>query len=227
LRRGGSIRERGADFLAYALLDAVIDAYFPVIEECGTRLEEAEIEVFSRPGPQAVRRIHDIRSDLLMLRRAVWPLRDAVNALVRDPHPVIRDETRVFLRDCYDHTVQIMDLVETFRELAAGLTDIYLSSLGQRTNETMRLLTVISTIFIPLTFLAGLWGMNYDPSSSPFNMPELRWKWGYPAALLFMFALGVTMLVLFRRRGWLGAPKEGPAANERPGNAADPPEDRR
>jgi len=223
LRRGGSIRERGADFLAYALLDAVIDAYFPVIEECGTRLEEAEIEVFSRPGPQAVRRIHDIRSDLLMLRRAVWPLRDAVNALVRDPHPMIREETRVFLRDCYDHTVQIMDLVETFRELAAGLTDIYLSSLGQRTNETMRLLTVISTIFIPLTFLAGLWGMNYDPGSSPFNMPELRWRWGYPVALLFMCTLGITMLVLFRRRGWLGTPKEEPATDEQTLPSADPP----
>lgn len=215
LRRGGSIRERGPDFLAYALLDAVIDAYFPVIEECGTRLEEVEVEVLSSPGPRVVHRIHEIRSDLLMLRRAVWPLRDAVNALVRDPHPVIREETRVFLRDCYDHTVQIMDLVETFRELAAGLTDIYLSSLGQKTNETMRLLTVISTIFIPLTFLAGLWGMNYDPGSSPFNMPELRWRWGYPMALLFMFGLGVTMLLLFRRRGWLGAPREEPATDGR------------
>ena len=222
LRRGGAIRERGVDFLAYALLDAVIDAYFPVIEECGTRLEEAEIEVFSHPGPQAVRRIHDIRSDLLMLRRAVWPLRDAVNALVRDPHPMIREETRVFLRDCYDHTVQIMDLVETFRELAAGLTDIYLSSLGQRTNETMRLLTVISTIFIPLTFLAGLWGMNFDPGSSPFNMPELRWKWGYPTALLFMFALGITMLLLFRHRGWLGAPKDQSTEYARALPPADP-----
>jgi magnesium transporter len=213
LRRGGSIRDRGADFLAYALLDTIIDAYFPVIEDCGTRLEEVELEVLSRPGPHVVRRIHEIRSDLLVLRRAVWPLRDAVNALVRDPHPVIRDETRVFLRDCYDHTVQIMDLVETFRELAAGLTDIYLSSLGQKTNETMRLLTVISTVFIPLTFLAGLWGMNFDPGSSPLNMPELRWRWGYPLALLIMFGLGLVMLVMFRKRGWLGAPKE----NEDPG----------
>lgn len=227
LRRGGSIRERGADFLAYALLDAVIDAYFPVIEECGTRLEEAEIEVFSRPGPAAVRRIHDIRSDLLTLRRAVWPLRDAVNALMRDPHPMIRDDTRVFLRDCYDHTVQIMDLVETFRELAAGLVDIYLSSLGQKTNETMRLLTVISTIFIPLTFLAGVWGMNFDPGSSPWNMPELRWRWGYPAALVFMFALGVTMLLLFQRRGWLGTPKDASTTDEQTLPPTEPPGARR
>jgi magnesium transporter len=224
LRRGGSIRERGADFLAYALLDTVIDAYFPVIEDCGTRLEDVEVEVLSRPGPHVVHRIHDIRSDLLTLRRAVWPLRDAINALVRDPHPVIKDETRIFLRDCYDHTVQIMDLVETFRELAAGLTDIYLSSLGQKTNETMRLLTVISTIFIPLTFLAGLWGMNFDPGSSPFNMPELRWRWGYPLALLFMLALSVVMLVIFRKRGWLGGVKE-PIVDERAIKPEDAPRD--
>jgi magnesium transporter len=206
LRQGGALRERGSDFLAYAILDAVIDGYFPVLEHCGDRLESLEEEVLAHPSPAAVRRVHEVRRELLLLRRAVWPLREAVNALLRDPHPRLGEETRLFLRDCYDHTVQILDLVETYRELASGLTDVYLSSIGQRTNETMRLLTVISTIFIPLTFLAGVWGMNFDTASSPWNMPELLWRWGYPAALAFMLAIALLMLWAFRRRGWLGTP---------------------
>jgi magnesium transporter len=206
LRQGGPMRERGSDHLAYALLDAVIDGYFPVLETCGDRLEELEEEILARPSPGAVRRIHEVRRQLIVLRRAVWPLREAVNSLLRESHPRLTDETRLFLRDCYDHTVQILDLVETYRELSSDLTDVYLSSIGQRTNEIMRLLTVISTVFIPLTFLVGLWGMNFDPDSSPWNMPELRWRWGYPIALALILGVAIGMFWLFLRRGWLGPP---------------------
>jgi len=208
LRQGGSIRSRGPDYLAYAIIDAVIDAYFPILEDCGDRLEELEEEVLGRPQRDYVRRIHLTVRELLTLRRAAWPLREAVNTLLRDPHPLVLPETRIFLRDCSDHTVQVIDLLENYRELAAGLRDVYLSTLGHRTNEIMRLLTVISTIFIPLTFLAGVWGMNFDPDVSPWNLPELRWFWGYPMALGIMATIGGGLLVYFRFRGWLGSPAE-------------------
>ncbi len=221
LRQGGPIRERGSDHLAYALLDAVIDGYFPILEHSGDRLEELEERILTRPAPDAVRQVHGVRHQLITLRRAVWPLREAVNALLRDPHPRLTEETRYYLRDCYDHTVQILDLVETYRELTSSLTDVYLSSLGQRTNDIMRLLTVISTIFIPLTFLAGVWGMNFDPKVSRWNMPELLWTLGYPIALAVMVAIAVAMLWYFRRRGWLGplvqAAREGDRRGSGPG----------
>jgi magnesium transporter len=214
LRQGGSrLRGAGPDYLAYALLDAVIDAYFPVLEQCGERLETLEEEILTKPTPSTIQGIHEIKRELLFLRRAAWPLREAISVLLRDPVPIIQDETRLYLRDCYDHTVQIIDLIETYRELGADLTDVYLSSISQRTNEIMRLLTVISTIFIPLTFLVGLWGMNFAPDSSPFNMPELRWRYGYPLALTLMALLGGVMLIAFRRRGWLGQPRTKPARN--------------
>jgi magnesium transporter len=202
----GTIRSRGPDYLAYALIDAVIDGYFPVLEECGERLEVLEDEILRSPDRSLIRRVHETKRDLLLLRRAAWPLREAINALLRDSAPLIREETRPFLRDCYDHTVQIIDLIETYRELGSDLTDVYLSSLSQRTNDIMRWLTVTATIFIPLTFFAGIWGMNFRPEASPWNMPELRWRYGYPAALLFMAAVAGAMLLYFRRKGWLGAP---------------------
>jgi magnesium transporter len=204
LREGrGPIRTEGPGYLAYALLDAVVDAYFPVLERYGERLEMIESQVIDGAGSRVVREIHDIKHDLLHLRRAIWPQREAVNQLVRDHNRFINSETRVYLRDCYDHTVQLIDLVETFRELGTDLRDFYLSAVSNRMNLTIRLLTVISTIFIPLTFIAGIYGMNFDPHSSPWNMPELHWRYGYPLALGLMSTLGLGLLFYFWRAGWL------------------------
>jgi magnesium transporter len=205
LRQGhGRIREAGADYLAYALLDAVIDSYFPVLEEYGERLETLEQELITRPVPGLIPPIHDIKRALLALRRALWPQREALNVLLRDELPLITPETRLHLRDCYDHTVQLIDLMETYRELSSDLMEMYLSSVSNRTNEIMRVLTIIATLFIPLTFLAGIYGMNFDPEVSPWNMPELKWYWGYPFALAVMALVAISQLLFFRRRGWLG-----------------------
>ena len=201
----GLIRRRGADYLAYALLDASIDAYFPLLETFGDRLEELEDEVIATPSRTTVGRIHDAKHDLRMLRRAIWPMREAMSQLSRDDTPVIAVETRVYFRDLYDHAVQIIDIVETYRELGSDLNDLYLSALSNRMNEIMRVLTVIATIFMPLSFVAGLYGMNFDTQASPWNMPELHWRYGYPLALATMAAVAFGMLLFFRRRGWLGA----------------------
>jgi magnesium transporter len=202
------VREAAADYLAYALLDSMIDAYFPVLEVFGERVDELEEEALSLSrGQQTVARIHDVKNDLLVLRRAIWPLREAVNALQRDPTPLIHDNTRLYLRDCYDHTVQLIDLLETYRELGSDLRDLYLAAMSNRMNEIMKVLTVISTIFMPLTFIAGVYGMNFDPGSSPWNMPELRWYYGYPLCLLLMAIVTAIMFMFFRRRGWIGKPK--------------------
>jgi len=210
IRRGsGRLRRAGPDYLVYALLDIIIDHYFPVLEQLGDRLEQLELEAVERPNPLTVRHILSIKSDLVSLRRAVWPTREAVNILLREPGPFYGEETRIHLRDCADHAFQLMDLVETYRELAAGLLEVYLSTQSHRMNEVMKVLTIIATIFIPLTFLAGIWGMNFDPSSSPWNMPELLWRWGYPSALALMGAIAIALLVYFRRRGWIGSGSEG------------------
>lgn len=206
-QRRGRIRETGLDYLAYALLDAVVDGYFPILEEYGERLETLEDEIVTQPSSDTVARIHEIRRDLLTVRRAMWPQREMFNALLREELEMVTNETRLYLRDCYDHTTQIIDLVETYRELGADLTDVYLSSISNRTNEIMRVLTVIATIFIPLTFIAGVYGMNFNTSISPFNMPELNWFLGYPFVLFVMLAIAVGQLAFFRTRGWLGSPK--------------------
>jgi len=199
----GRIRQVGADYLAYSLIDSVIDAYFPVLERCGEALDQLEDEVIEGGNRGVVGRVHEIKHDLLTLRRAIWPHREALHELSRDPHPCIADGTRIFLRDCYDHTVQLIDLAETYRELGSDLRDLYMSSVSNRMNEVMKLLTVISSIFIPLNFIAGIYGMNFDPSASPLNMPELRWFYGYPFALSLMATVATTLLVLFYRSGWL------------------------
>lgn len=203
----GRIRDSGLDYLAYALLDAIVDGYFPILEQYGERLENLEDEIISRPSGDMVTRIHEIRRNLLTLRRAIWPQREIFNALLREETPLVTSETRLHLRDCYDHTTQLIDLIETYRELGADLTDVYLSSISNRTNEIMRVLTVIATIFIPLTFIAGVYGMNFNPNVSLWNMPELNWPWGYPLALALMIAVAAAQLIFFRRRGWLGSPK--------------------
>ena len=204
IRRGkGSIRGAPADYLVYALLDAVIDGFYPVLEDLGERLEDLEVEAAAAPRGVS-RKIHRIKRNLLDVRRAVWPQRDMVNGLLRDESTHISKETRVYLRDTYDHVVQVMDMVETFREIASGLMDLYLSGVSNRMNEIMKVLTVISTIFLPMTFVAGVYGMNFDPNISPYDMPELKWRFGYPFALGLMALSVIVLLLFYRHKGWIG-----------------------
>ncbi|MBW4568184.1 MAG: magnesium/cobalt transporter CorA [Tolypothrix carrinoi HA7290-LM1] len=198
----GIIRSSGADYLAYTLLDAIIDGFFPVLELYGDRIEELEEEVIINPSPKTLQKIYQIRRELLQLRRAIWPQRDAINSLIREGNDLISDEVRIYLRDCYDHAVQVMDMVETYRELASGLMDVYLSAVSNRMNEVMKFLTVMSSIFIPLTFVAGIYGMNFDTEKSPWNMPELEWYWGYPLCLAAMAAIAGGLIFVFWQRGW-------------------------
>lgn len=204
IRKGlGGLRGAGPDFLAYSLIDAVIDSYYPLLERYGEDVDSLELEVLRSPRRRTVNRIHDVKRELLTLRRAIWPHRDAVNTLLRDQSPLIGDNTRLHLRDCYDHTIQIIDLVETYREVASGLMDVYLSSVSNRMNEIMKILTIITTVCVPPTLVAGIYGMNFNTQASGWSMPELSWRYGYPAALLLMAALMIGPLVFFWRRGWL------------------------
>lgn len=206
IRRGrGPIRKAGADYLAYALIDAVIDGFFPVLESIGERLEDLELEI-AATKPHLSKRIHDLKRELLTVRRAIWPQRDMINALLRDDSPHVTAETRVYVRDTYDHAVQVMDMCETFREIASGLMDLYFSGLSNRMNEVMKVLTIISSIFLPLTFIAGVYGMNFDfdEGRKPYNMPELHWRYGYFFALAAMAVSVGILLVYYRRKGWLG-----------------------
>lgn len=200
----GKIRKAGPDYLAYALLDAVVDAYFPVLENYAERVEELELRILTKPDHSLMSDLHTLRRDLVGLRRSVWPLRDALAALVRDDSTVFQAETRLFLRDCQDHAVQVIDLIESYRELTAALAEVHLESVNNRMNEVMKVLTIISTIFMPLSFIASVYGMNFDPRSSPLNMPELEWFFGYPFALALMATVAGALLWLFRRKGWLG-----------------------
>lgn len=200
----GRIRQSRADYLAYSILDTLIDAYFPVLEDAGEALDDLEDRVIARPAPWQVEDIHDLKRRLLHLRRCIWPMRDMTNTLIRDENVLIAKDTRIYLRDCYDHLVQLMDIVETDRETVSSLLEVYLSSLSARMNEIMKVLTIIATIFIPLGFFAGLWGMNFDTKTSPFNMPELGWRFGYPAALAFMAAIAAGLIYYFKRKGWIG-----------------------
>jgi magnesium transporter len=193
----GIIRKKRPDYLAYALLDAIIDGFFPVLERYGEGIEDLEEEVIFNPSRKTLQTIYQLRRELLELRRAIWPLRDAINSLIRDENELISREVRTYLRDCYDHAVQVMDMVETYRELSSGLMDVYLSAVSNKMNEIMKVLTVVSSIFIPLTFIAGIYGMNFE------NMPELKWHWGYFACLGVMATVGFGLVFFFWRRGWL------------------------
>lgn len=201
------VREAGAGYLAYAILDAIIDHYFPLLEACGERLEDIEDRIIAQPTRSVVADLHEMKRELLFVRRAIWPQREALNTLVRDEIPHINAETRLYLRDCYDHCVRLIDLVETYREVSSDLMDLYLSSISNRMNEIMKVLTIISTLFIPLTFIVGIYGMNFDNSISPWNMPETKWYFGYPLCLLLMAAITVGQFVFFRKKGWLGEVK--------------------
>ncbi|MGF1537856.1 MAG: magnesium/cobalt transporter CorA [Elainellaceae cyanobacterium] len=198
----GEVRQRGADYLAYTLLDTIVDGFFPVLEDYGERLEDLEDHVVLNPTRHTVEEIYAIRRELLALRRAIWPQRDAIHLLMRDGGHLISQDVRLYLRDCYDHAAQVMDMVDSYRELTANLMEVYLSSVSNRMNEVMKLLTVVSGIFIPLTFITSLYGMNFDPNASQWNMPELDWQYGYPVALVVMAAIALGLVVFFWQRGW-------------------------
>lgn len=198
IRNGkGRIRKMGADYLAYALMDAIVDNYFVILEKFGEEIELLEDELVTDPTPQTLQTIHDLKRELISLRKSVWPLRELINRLEKEESSLIKDTTRLYIKDVYDHTIQVIDTIESYRDMVSGMLDIYLSSVSNRMNEVMKVLTIIATIFIPLTFLAGIYGMNFA------NMPELSWSWGYPVVLLVMLAIGVLMLMFFRRKGWL------------------------
>lgn len=203
LRSGrGYARKMKADYLAYALLDATVDQFFPILEKVGDGIEDIEEELLSKPTKETLKKLYEGKRLLMQLRRAAWPQREIFNTLMRDDSGLICEETQVFLRDCYDHITQIIDILENFRDLAAGLMDVYLSSLGFRTNEIMRVLTVISSIFIPLTFIAGVYGMNFN-TEHPLNMPELNWPFGYLLCLGLMASIAIGMVLYFKRKHWL------------------------
>lgn len=206
----GNIRQQGADYLAYSLLDTIIDAYFPVLEEYGEYIESLEDEVIFNPTRQTVQKIYRVRRELMSLRRSIWPQRNALSRLVRDGNDFISPDVRVYLQDCYDHVVQVLDILETYRELTANLMDVYLSSVSNRMNEVMKTLTVVSSIFIPLTFIVGVYGMNFNPSVSPWNMPELNAYWGYPLCWAGMIAIALTLTGYFWRKGWFDNSAELP-----------------
>ncbi len=199
----GRIRKMKADYLAYCLLDAVVDGYYLVLEKIGDKLEMLENRTMTHPTHQTLREIHRLRREGLFLRRAVWPVRELISSLQRNDSPLVGQNINAYLRDVYDHAIQSIDTTETYREMLAGLRDTYLTSISNRTNEVMKVLTIIATIFIPLTFIAGVYGMNFDPQSSPLNMPELKWYFGYPAVLAVMTVVALIMILYFRRKKWL------------------------
>jgi magnesium transporter len=204
IRNGlGRMRSSGSDYLTYALIDAVIDGYFPVLEGFGDELDALEDEVFGEPDQQTLARMHALKRDLVNLRKAIWPHREMLSSVEREGGDLFTGETRHYLRDAYDHVVRIIDLTEALRDVAADLMNTYLTMVSNRMNEVMKVLTIVATIFIPLGFVAGLYGMNFDTSVSRWNMPELEWAFGYPAVLLFMVLAGVGMLLYMRRRRWL------------------------
>lgn len=193
----GRIRQRGPDYLAYALIDAVVDHYFSVIEAVGEVTDELEAEVLLDPEQGTMHRLHLLKRELISVRRAVWPLREMLTQLLRTEEAFFSRETRMFARDVYDHAVQVAETVDALRDVVSGAVDLYLSTVGQRANEVMKVLTIMASIFIPLTFLAGIYGMNFE------YMPELHWPWAYPTLLVLMAVLGVGMLLYFKRKGWL------------------------
>jgi len=199
---GSRLRSRDADFLLYSLLDIVIDQGFPVLEAFGLQLEDLEEQILQVASGDTLEQIHIVKRELILLRRMLWPQREVVNQLLRGDNVLVREDTLIYLRDCYDHTIQVMDLLETYRDMTSSMLDIYLSSVSNRMNDIMRVLTVIATIFIPLTFVVGVYGMNFDRTASSWNMPELGWPYGYLLVWGVMITIAVLMLLFFRRREW-------------------------
>jgi magnesium transporter len=198
IRHGkGRIRQMGADYLAYALMDAVVDNYFSVLENLGEEIESIEERLIADPAPETIRTIHRLKREMIYLRKSVWPLREAVSALERRESPLISETTAVYLKDVYDHTIQVIDNIETFRDILSGMLDIYLTSINYRLNAVMKVLTIIATIFMPLSFIASVYGMNFK------YMPELGWEYGYPALWGVMIVITAGMLLVFWKKKWL------------------------
>jgi magnesium transporter len=194
----GRIRKMGADYLAYCLVDAVVDNYFIILEKLGEKIESMEEELITNPTPETLQTIHNLKREMIFLRKSVWPLRELISSLERSESPLIQEATGIYLRDVYDHTIQVIDTIETFRDMVSGMLDIYLSSVSNKMNEVMKVLTIIATIFIPLTFVAGIYGMNFE------FMPELRWHWFYPEVFwAAMAGISGIMVFYFRRKKWL------------------------
>lgn len=198
LRAGkGRLRKEGADYLVHALLDIIVDNYFVIMEKLGDEIEFLEDELVTNPTQKTLQTIHKMKRAMIFLRKAVWPLREVIGTLERGETPLIKESTGIYLRDIYDHTIQVMETIEVFRDMLSGMFDIYLSSISNKMNEIMKVLTVIATIFIPLTFIVGLYGMNFK------YMPELEWRWGYPMILILMLTAVIFMLAYFRKKRWL------------------------
>jgi magnesium transporter len=192
-----------ADYLAYALIDAIVDHYFVILEKLSEKIETMEDSLVINPTPQLLEKVYDLKKEMITLRKSVWPLRELISGLERTESKLIEKSTDVFLRDVYDHTIQVIDSIETFRDTVSGMMDLYLSSISNKMNQIMQVLTIIATIFIPLTFITGIYGMNFDPGASPFNMPELGWYWGYISVWVVMIVIVVLMLIYFRKKKWL------------------------
>jgi magnesium transporter len=202
-KNAGKIRSRKSDYLLYSLLDITIDEGFPVLEKFGEQIEVLEEELLEQPDRDTLRKLHAVKRELLFLRRMLWPQRDLLNKLTREENDLLNEETIIYLRDCYDHTIHIIDLLETYRDMTASMLDVYLSSISYRLNDVMRVLTVIATIFIPLTFIVGVYGMNFNANkNSPWAMPELNWDFAYPTLWILMILIAVGMVVYFKRKGW-------------------------
>jgi magnesium transporter len=192
----GRIRKTGPDYLAYALLDAIVDNYFVILEKLGEKIESMEEEVINNPRERTVQQIHSLKREMISLRKSIWPLRELIGGLQKSESSLIKETTDIYMRDVYDHTIQIIDTIESFRDMVSGLLDIYLSSLSNKMNAVMKVLTIIATLFIPLTFVAGIYGMNFK------YMPELQWRWSYPIVWLVMITIGGVMLCYFKRKKW-------------------------
>jgi magnesium transporter len=198
IRNGkGRIRKMGADYLCYALLDTIVDKYFVILERLGERIETMEEELVDNPKPEVLQEIHRLKREMIFLRKSVWPLREVINGLERGESSLIRESSRIYLKDVYDHTIQVIDTAETFRDMVSGMHDTYLSVVSNRMNEVMKVLTIIATIFIPLTFIAGIYGMNFK------FMPELEWRWAYFVVWIVILVVAFFMVIFFRRKKWL------------------------
>jgi len=196
-RPAGNIRKKGVDYLAYSLLDSIVDNYYLLLEDIGEEIERLEDELIKEPASATLQSVHELKREMIVLRRSLWPLREITASLQRDESGLIRESTDIYLRDLYDHSIQVIETVETYREMLSGMLDLYISTVSNRMNEVMKVLTTIATIFIPLTFIAGVYGMNFE------YMPELKWEWGYPAVMIFMATISAIMLYYFKKKSWL------------------------
>jgi len=193
----GRIRKSGCDYLAYALMDAVVDHYFAILEKLGDKIELIEDQLLEKPTPRILEDIHHLKREIIFFRKQVWPLREVISSLIKEPSELIQETTHIFLRDVYDHTIQVIDTIESFRDVLSGLSDLYLSTVSNRMNEVMKVLTIMATIFIPLTFIAGIYGMNFE------FMPELKWRWAYPGLWVMLILIFVAMMAWFKKKKWI------------------------